>query len=754
MTVDFSGLQNKTHTQHCALTITSCFGTGAEAVALSPGGYDPEDRGGLGSVLLLDGGCGYAKLGRVAPEIGISGSGSGATFTPTLEQDEDECGCKFWKLASVAVSGNGTGYKDAEELTISIGGKIITKPVAVLSTERAQPTVTATVAGGSGAVLSVSLSPNDGSPQTWGVSAVTVVSAGDGYEDGASVTFSTPDSEQLEAMATITAGSEPDVPLTFEQTTGTGAALTVNWTRTGNEWCATSITIGNGGTGYTAGDAFYWQDFDLSLAVRGNVDTVDGTGAITAISVDPISDCFPGTPGPITAVTVTEPGEYFAAGSAPVSVTVTEPGNFYKEDSTVAACVADITITPCGGGSGAEITATVDTSPTSGTFGAITALTVTESGTGYLAWEWACLNQSELNGDSIVLAAVNPKKLVTVSVESSFGSGACITVDAVGTSQTCGGETITAAYDGQPGPIRQITLTNAGSGYARVVDGNVETATVTANIQQLPPSNGTGASITLTVNSDQNSPDFGKLTATLANGGSNYTILGGPLDCEYFKRICDAAGVVEATLTLRGPNKEPEVLLRDTRSEPQSYMVWRATSKLADCNSFPDKTTLLYGAPAGSVTITRGGTVTTDCETPQWCYGCQCPADTFDTQTEVTITSNIPCGDGTVSYEGPWSGIDFSDCTWTDPVTSIVYASDIEVALYCCEASCNTDGECILDVKVGVSGTYYHPDTGPGSVDDESECVGNLTFENGCPTGSVTLPFGPYSMTITFGGCP
>lgn len=748
VTVEFSGLQNKTHGQHCSLSFSSCFGSGAEAVAMSPGGYDPEDRGPLSQVLLLSGGCGYAKLGRVQPEVGISGSGTGATFTPTLAEDEDACGCKFWKLTAVSVSG-GTGYADAETLKISIDGQVITQPVAVLSTGREEPTVTADPpASGIGAELSVTLSSNGGDPETWGVATVVVTDGGTGYTNGESVVFSTPDSEQVAAIATVNVdSSQPSVPLTFETATGSGASLTLNWTQSGGQWCATSVTINSGGSGYTVGDSFFWQDFDLSLAVRADVDTVDGGGAITALTIDANSDCFPGGTGPITSVTVTEPGEYFKANSAPVSVAVTEQGHFYKEDPDEPPCVADVTVTACGGGESAVINATVDSSPQSPTFGQITALTIADGGINYLAWEWVCTNHEELNGTPIVLAAVNPKKLVTVSLDACFGSGACVVVDPIGPSQDCDGEAITADYDGLPGPIRQITLTQNGGGYAilgredpqwthtaygwtftplfseheddcgrpywvvdsidpggsgqsTIPDGlllnivvtgdekcevpavatvTVEdgvpsfatvtnggryyredaslppiVATVTPRIIQLPPSSGSGGQVSVTINSTVGSPDFGKITAaTLVSGGSGYKILGAPLNCEYFKRVCDVGDVLEVSMVMRGHGKEPHIILRDTRPEPLVYAVFEADDVLADCNTLPYSGTLLYGAAGGTVAITSGGTFTTDCETPALCSACSCP-DFDDYCSTIQYTDEI--GTDTISDTGYFFG--------------------------------------------------------------------------------------------------
>jgi len=75
-------------------------------------------------------------------------------------------------------------------------------------------------------------------------------------------------------------------------------------------------------------------------------------------------------------------------------VTVCTGGKYYREDAAEPAIVSPVTVTvtvfaPCQG-AGAEIEATVDDDPNSGTFGQITALTIDDGGAGYFQPPLAC----------------------------------------------------------------------------------------------------------------------------------------------------------------------------------------------------------------------------------------------------------------------------------------------------------------------------------------------------------------------------
>lgn len=421
---------------------------------MAPGG-ELSDAGPLTSVLLTDGGCGYAALGRIEPTLEITGSGSGAVFTPTLTPITGTCSLSVWEIDSVAVSGDGSGYSDGEKLKVTMtGGSIrVSEAILQLTTTftRGEPEVAAAVLSttGSGAVLAVTLEKNQGTPDTWGVKSVAVLSPGSGYSSGDTVQFTTTDFTVASASAGITL--EPSAGPTYltDQYSpggGVGASLTVTFADSGNGlWNVATYSVGSGGAGYSVDDMlFLYQLGDIVdgeqtyLFVVFFVTDVDANGAVTAVSLSQ-DDGLVGSTGGVGAVIVNEyyRGQYYAIAKQgiPVSVTVTDGGMFYKESKDEPAIPADVTVTVAqeqsSTASGAVIEATIDTDPNSDTFGEITGLTIEEGGSGYLAWMNAG-DQSHLNDVPFVLSAVNPKKLVTVDITSCYGSGGCVKIVPLG----------------------------------------------------------------------------------------------------------------------------------------------------------------------------------------------------------------------------------------------------------------------------------------------------------------------------------
>lgn len=547
--VVFSGLANRTHSRHCQLTFSSCFGSGASGVAMSPVGSDPDNRGPLSSVLLLEKGCGYAVLGREAPAVGITGSGVGATFTAVLAEDEDNCGRPVWRIASVNVSdGLGSGYTHGESLKVHYIGVTEIAPALTLQCERRPPAITAQAQGGSGASLSPIVVSSGSTPPTWGVASVAVLDGGNGYRTGDTVSFSAGSATVVTpASATVVAGGPPsnsDIS-TFEfapdysPSGGSGAQYAFTFTESGGQWIL-SVAVSGGGSGYTVGDILEFVKEPLGedgLSIYA-VSSVDVDGAITSIALT-TAEPMGGTPGPITAVAVTQGGEYYGANDVPDSVTVQNGGRFYMENPALQAITADVTVTaPACGGTGEEIEATIGTDPTSPDFGRITHLAVTDGGENHLAWYWACTNLSELNGQQIVLVAQGPKKLVTTSIRSCFGSGACIGIVANGVratppltvrptcssdaeSSSCSGGTVThtlAQSVGEDGlPYWSISSVSAsgGTGYPDSADASIVTNCVSASggtVITVEP-----ASVTLTASG-------GALTGATINAAGKYYV--------------------------------------------------------------------------------------------------------------------------------------------------------------------------------------------------------------------------------------
>lgn len=536
ITLSFSGLVNRTHTKHAALTFEAPFGSGAAGVLLAPGGCDDNEgdtcgasnRGPLESVLLTAGGSGYAVYGRAAPELEITATpGDGATFTAKLV--ENKVTPPTWSIESIKVEG-GTGYVDGTPLTITVLACCpeITPATAVLATEteRVEPTVTAVTDGGSPAtpaVLSVSLTPSEGVPTTWSVGSVAVTSGGSGYDgDPATVVFSASSATTVtEAKATAYVGIDTTNAPTVTWDEG-GGGFSANATFTvvtengqfspdGREfWIMSGLTITDGGAGYEIGMALCgtytepteWTNFPPCIIVTD----VDEDGAVTDFTIDD-QGAYRKYTGAIDSVTVTEAGEYYdeTDDGVPTSVTVTEGGEFYCIDKTAEPIVAEVTVTAGGGGEGAVITATVDDDVDSDTFGQIVTLAIDEPGDDYLAWHWICAGHAALNGKSFNVLAVDPLPLLSLSFASCYGCGAAASV--TGTTET-------------PGPIEGVTVTSGGGGYA--VLGRELPSKLT--IGTVPDSPGGGATFSATweEGADECGLPYWSITKIEGSGGSGY----------------------------------------------------------------------------------------------------------------------------------------------------------------------------------------------------------------------------------------
>lgn len=426
VTVAFSGLTKSANYVEnlLGLKVSACYGTGATGTVSSKGGK-PDEGFPIDSVTLTSGGSGYAKLGRVAPTLTITGSGTGATFTPTFESKNDACGIPTWSIKSVSASG-GSGYQYGEELTVTVasGSTQVAAAAITLQTTRQQPTLTASASGGSGASLSVSIAANGTTPETWGVSSVSVTNGGTGYPATGSVTFTkaTGDIEEQAASATFYSGRVAPTVTVAVGGSGSGAVLSGTLSSsTGWDgktyWYISGISITNGGSGYSENDPV---NATVTDGVSGEYSyfyalvSVDGGGVVTGVTVYDGGEFYKSN-GIIASVEI----DYYGGGSyykeGPASaVIVNDGGQYYREDSSASPYVAGITVSVTQGapsdGEGAEITATVDANTSSPNFGKITGLTLDDGGDGYLAWSWTLTDcpVSRFNGKSFLLQRVSP----------------------------------------------------------------------------------------------------------------------------------------------------------------------------------------------------------------------------------------------------------------------------------------------------------------------------------------------------------
>ncbi len=421
LTVTFDGLEDKTPGPDLiTLSFSACYGSSAEARVTAPGGDPATDKGPLGAVSLTSGGSGYARLGRVAPTLTVSGgSGSGATFTPTLETSKDSCGLDRWALKSVAVKG-GKDYVDGEPLTITVatGDTEEQAATAIVHTEREEPTLSLD----GNATASITLDDNgDG---TWRVASISITNGGSGYSDNYPIPITLgPDDVEVGAAVVYgyTGRIEPTVSVTPHETPGTGATFTPTLTQgtspfDGRDaWTISGATITAAGTGYSVGDMLLGQATD-GLPVDGgfnvgSVTAVDANGGITGVSVG--GGWFYKSDGMLQSVDVLYGGLYYKDTGEPASVEVTGGGTYYREDASLPPYVADVTVgisqTAPSNGTGATLTASVEDDTASANFGKITGVTIGNGGDNYLAWQWRntkCCGDY-YNGLSVVLKRNN-----------------------------------------------------------------------------------------------------------------------------------------------------------------------------------------------------------------------------------------------------------------------------------------------------------------------------------------------------------
>lgn len=428
VTVTFDGLASKAPGPNLiTLSFSACYGSGAAAVVTAPGGDPETDKGPISAVSLTNGGSGYAKLGRVAPTLTVSGgTGTGATLTPSLSTSQDGCKLDRWALQSVAASG-GTGYANGDALTITVaeGDTEVSAAAATLYLDKTAPTLT--LSGAASATVSMS-ARSDGN---FRVSAVAVTSGGSGYTEGQSLTFTVGANDETVAAAAAKARvvhAPPVNSLLYKEVSGSGAVLTPAWTLLPtNQWPAphkktyylSSVTIANGGSGYVHDDLFEFYfasvaDGELISGGTFYVDAVDGNGAITAVLIANDGGEYLGSrTDAIESVEITNPGSYYHDDPGARRVFVNAGGSYYREDASVAPYVAAVTVVIAQGlpsaGTGATLTATVESSTASANFGKITAVAITSGGTNYLAHELFDTCLSRFDGRSIVLTRSLPE---------------------------------------------------------------------------------------------------------------------------------------------------------------------------------------------------------------------------------------------------------------------------------------------------------------------------------------------------------
>ncbi len=410
----------------CGLSFSSCYGSGAAGAVLEPGGDPETDAGPISSVSLTKAGSGYAKLGRVEPtlSLAVSGNGSGAEFSITLQESSDSCGLPYWKVSGVTVDELGSGYDSSNVVSVMTAkGDTAEESASItLTVPRTEPTITATVAGGTGAEISLTLAKAQayGGGDYWYISQATIDNPGSGYSDQAQVSFDPGEGDfvlgnnyaHASALTNFTEPTVTAIPSALSYSGGSGAELEVSLSQNtfsdGRHWWSVSgVSVVSAGSGYADGQEVGFSCAGITSSPASATLEVDEDGAIVSVSVQSGGGYW-NDGGTIAALNFINRGRYYHAGDI-TGVTISNGGKYYREDKGEQPYVADVTVSvgqsPQSNGSGAVIKAEVNKDTGSADFGKITGLTIDDGGDDYLAWKWSsndCCGHY-MNGKTIVL---------------------------------------------------------------------------------------------------------------------------------------------------------------------------------------------------------------------------------------------------------------------------------------------------------------------------------------------------------------
>lgn len=534
VTATFSGLTKSAVkvSDLLSLSFKSCFGADAAGTVEATGGL-PNEGGPITAISLTSGGSGYAVRGRTAPTaLSITGSGSDATFTVTVAATSpDDCGRPLWKISSIKVTKGGNGYTDNEQMSVSLGqDEFESEPASIsIRTKPSEPTLTATIATGSGAELSVSTKIVSTGPDRWGADKVTVLQPGSGYYDGDTVWFDPQAGETTETRGyglVELKRIQPAVAVNYSGD-GFGAILTpllsqITDFQGRKAWECSNVTINAAGSGYVTGQFIYVYGDGLGqFADPPSIwsITAGAGGAIVSLTRVQAGRLYANA-DEIEAVKVEDAGSYYGASDVVETVTVSDGGKYYKEDSSLAAIVADVTVevsqSEPSNGSGAKITATVNKAVGDAGFGTISSIKLDDGGDDYLKWSYLITDcpVEYLNDKSFVVPRWTPTTklddLVVLEFSSCFGSGAA------------GSATVEGGDPAEGFPITKVTLDSKGQGYA--VKGRTQPTGL--SIAAPPFANGVAAQCEITLAAQKldncNRPYWPISTIKVVDGGKAY----------------------------------------------------------------------------------------------------------------------------------------------------------------------------------------------------------------------------------------
>jgi hypothetical protein len=306
------------------------------------------------------------------------------------------------------------------------------------------------------------------------------------------------------------------------------------------------------------------------------------------------------------------------------------------------------------------------------------------TGSGATFTPTLAIDQDDCGVDYWYISSVS----VSGGTEYLGGSSLTFSVDGAGTEEEAAEGTLVLSEDPElDGVPVGVDVSNGGRYYEEDEKEPPYVAEVTVEVTQIPPSVGFGAKLEAIVEDDPAKSTFGQITKlTITDGGSNYSLWGGPKDCEYH-------GPCGITLTFRGTNKEPEV--------EYDSAVFRAKDPVVDCNNIPSQMNVLHGINSSAVaTISEKGIWNPD-------RRCMCDPDPDPTGNctpvppPISSTCRRTPSSGTTVPCPPCRG----PCSQCEPCAPGCYCHNGDCAP--CEGSCDEESPC--------------PD---GCVCVDGECVG------------------------------
>lgn len=214
-----------------------------------------------------------------------------------------------------------------------------------------------------------------------------------------------------------------------------------------------------------------WRVSEVAVSLEGQVTpyedntpvTITADGVVVREAAEAVLRTGEG--GIPVSVTVTSPGEYFIKGpnellqvlpatindkvqtaaqilvqsdedGNPQGLIITNPGKYYRENKSLSPYVASVTVTllqlPPSAGTGATITATVDSNPYSNTFGRVASLQIQDAGDGYLRSTTikSCIYQACAADGTITLTWKGYHAAPVIQLTTPDGDGCSITFTA------------------------------------------------------------------------------------------------------------------------------------------------------------------------------------------------------------------------------------------------------------------------------------------------------------------------------------